>query len=224
MVKKVLITGASRGIGFEFAVQYATAGWQVHACCRRPGDTSFGHGVDVHALDVTDQASIDALASSLDGTAIDLLVNNAAIFGGPRQGVGDTSVDDWELVMRTNVIAPFRMTEAFRGHLARAAEATVVQISSLAGSIADNHSGGLHLYRTSKTALNMVSANLARDLAGDGIKVLALHPGWVRTDMGGETAPLSARESVADMRRAIASASFAMSGGFFDRNGRPLPW
>lgn len=224
MVKSVLITGASRGIGFEFAVQYATAGWRVHACCRRPGDQSFGHGVDVHALDVTDQASIDTLASSLDGTAIDLLVNNAAVFGGPRQGVGDTSVDDWELVMRTNVIAPFRVTEAFRGHLVRAAGATVVQISSLAGSIADNHSGGLHLYRTSKTALNMVSANLARDLAGDGINVLALHPGWVQTDMGGKSAPLSVRESVADMRRAIASASFAMSGGFFDRNGRPLPW
>ena len=126
--------------------------------------------------------------------------------------------------MRTNVIAPFRMTEAFRSHLARAVEPTVVQISSLNGSIADNYSGGAHLYRTSKTALNMVSANLARDLAGDGIKVLALHPGWVQTDMGGKSAPLSVSESVNDMRQAIASASFAMSGGFFDRNGHPLPW
>ena len=224
MVKAVLITGASRGIGFEFAVQCAAAGWQVHACCRRPGDQSFDHGIEVHTLDVIDQASIDALASSLDGTAIDLLINNAGIFGGPHQDVGDISDDQWELVMRTNVIAPFRMTEAFRSHLARAVEPTVVQISSLNGSIADNHSGGAHLYRTSKTALNMVAANLARDLAGDGITVLALHPGWVRTDMGGNSAPLSARESVAGMRQVIASASMAMSGAFFDHNGRSLPW
>ena len=224
MVKSVLITGASRGIGFEFAVQYAAADWQVHACCRRPGDTHFDHGIDVHVLDVADQASIDSLASSLDGKAIDLLINNAGIFGGPHQDVGETDDEQWELVMRTNVIAPFRVTEAFRSHLARARQATVVMISSLAGSIADNHSGGLHLYRTSKTALNMVAANLAHDLAGDGIKVLALHPGWVRTDMGGESAPLSARESVADMRRAIASAPMEMSGRFLDRNGQPLPW
>ena len=224
MVKSVLITGASRGIGFEFTSQYAADGWQVHACCRRPGDVSFDQGVDVHALDVTDQASIDALASSLDGTAIDLLINNAAIFGGPHQEVGDTSDEDWELVMRTNVIAPFRVTDALRGHLALASEPIVVHISSLAGSIADNRSGGIHLYRTSKTALNMVAANLARDLAGDGIKVLALHPGWVRTDMGGTSAPLSASESVAGMRQVIASASFAMSGGFFNYNGRSLPW
>ena len=224
MVKKVLITGASRGIGFEFTGQYAAAGWQVHACCRRPDDTSFDQGVHVHTLDVTDQASINALASSLEGTAIDLLINNAAIFGGPHQDVGDTSDDQWELVMRTNVIAPFRMTDALRGHLARASQPVVVHISSLAGSIADNRSGGIHLYRTSKTALNMVAANLARDLADDGIKVLALHPGWVQTDMGGKSAPLSARESVAGMRQVIASASSAMSGGFFDRNGHPLPW
>ncbi len=222
MVKSVLITGANRGIGLEFAHQYAAAGWRVHACCRRPG--GFDRGIDAHALDVTDQGSIDALASSLDGTAIDLLINNAGIFGGDRQGVGETDGDQWELVMRTNVIAPLRVTEAFRSHLARAHNATVVMISSLAGSIADNHSGGLHLYRTSKTALNMVAANLNSDLAGDGIKVLALHPGWVRTDMGGETAPLSANESVADMRRAIASAPMAMSGRFLDRNGQPLPW
>ncbi|MDE0343072.1 MAG: SDR family oxidoreductase [Deltaproteobacteria bacterium] len=224
MVKSVLITGASRGIGFEFTGQYAAAGWQVHACCRRPDDTSFDQGVHVHALDVTDQASINDLASSLDGTAIDLLINNAAIFGGPHQDVGDTFDDQWELVMRTNVIAPFRVTDALRGHLSRAAQPVVVHISSLAGSIADNRSGGIHLYRTSKTALNMVAANLARDLAGDRITVLALHPGWVRTDMGGKTAPLSTKESVAGMRKVIASASFAMSGGFFDYNGRPLPW
>ncbi len=224
MVKSVLITGSSRGIGFEFAAQYAAAGWKVHACCRRPDDVSFDPGIDVHALDVTDQASIDALASSLDGAALDLLINNAAILGGSRQGVGETRDEEWELVMRTNVIAPFRVTDAFRGHLGRASRAIVVHISSLAGSIADNRSGGIHLYRTSKTALNMVAANQARDLAGDGITVLALHPGWVRTDMGGETAPLSARMSVASMRQVIASASSAMSGGFFDRNGKPLPW
>ncbi len=224
MVKTVLITGASRGIGFEFTAQYAAAGWQVHACYRRPGDASFDNGINVHGLDVTDQTSINALASSLDGTAIDLLINNAAIFGGAHQDIGDTSSEDWERVMRTNVIAPFRVTDALKRHLARASRPIVVHISSLAGSITDNSSGGIHLYRTSKTALNMVAANLARDLADDGITVLALHPGWVRTDMGGRSAPLSPAESVGGMRRVIASASTAMSGGFFDHKGQRLPW
>ena len=224
MVKTVLITGASRGIGFEFAAQYAAVGWKVHACCRRPEERFFDNGINVHGLDVIDQTSINALALSLDGTAIDLLINNAAIFGGPHQGIGDASSEDWELVMRTNVIAPFRVTDALKCHLSRASGPIVVHISSLVGSIADNSSGGLHLYRTSKTALNMMAANLARDLADDGITVLALHPGWVRTDMGGHSAPLSPRESVAGMRRVIAAASPAMSGGFFDHKGHRLPW
>ncbi len=226
MVTTVLVTGANRGIGLEFVRQYAADGCTVHACCRRPAGAAAlrACGAGVHPLDVTDRASIDALASSLAGTAIDVLVNNAATFGGSRQDFGDIDYRAWEDAVRTNVIGPYRIVEALEEHLARSSGAVVAQISSLAGSIADNRSGGSHIYRTGKTALNMVTANLARDLEARGITVIALHPGWVRTDMGGPSAPLGAPESVASMRRVIAAAGSAMSGGFFDRRGGRLPW
>ena len=227
MVTSVFITGANRGIGLEFARQFAADGWTVHACCRRPADARKLHILNntrVHELDVTDRASIDALASGLADTTIDVLINNAGIYGGSRQDFGETDLASWEATVRTNVIGPYRIVEALEGSLARSGRAIVVQISSLAGSIGDNRSGGSHIYRTSKTALNMVTANLARDLAGRNITVMALHPGWVRTDMGGTSAPLGVTESVARMRRLIAAADIGMSGGFFDRNGERLPW
>ena len=226
MVTSVLITGANRGIGLEFARQYAADGWAVHACCRRPADARKLHILNarVHQLDVADRASIDALASGLADTTIDVLINNAGIYGGSHQDFGETDHPSWEATVRTNVIGPFRIVEALEGSLARSERAIVAQISSLAGSIGDNHSGGSHIYRTSKTALNMVTANLARDLAGRNITVMALHPGWVKTDMGGTSAPLGVTESVTRMRRLIASADIARSGGFFDRNGERLPW
>ena len=226
MVTSVLVTGANRGIGLEFARQFAADGWVVHACCRRSADARKLHILNarVHELDVTDRASIDALASDLADTTIDVLINNAGIYGGSRQDFGETDHASWEATVRTNVIGPFRIVEALEGSLVRSGRPIVVQISSLAGSIGDNRSGGSHIYRTSKTALNMVTANLARDLAGRNITVMALHPGWVRTDMGGTSAPLGVTESVAQMRRLIASADIGMSGGFFDRNGERLPW
>ena len=226
MVTTVLITGASRGIGLEFARQFAADGWTVHACCRRPADARELQTLKArtHELDVTDRASIDALASDLADTTIDVLINNAAIYGGSRQDFGETDHASWEATIRTNVIGPFRIVEAFEGSLARSERAVVAQISSLAGSIGDNRSGGSHIYRTSKTALNMVTANLACDLAGRNITVMALHPGWVRTDMGGASAPLGVTESVTRMRRVIGSADSTRSGGFFDRNGEHLPW
>lgn len=226
MVNSVLITGANRGLGLEFARQFAADGWTVHACCRGPAEAAKLHVLDVnlHELDVTDQASIDRLASALAGTAIDVLINNAGIYGGADQAFGETDQISWEEAIRSNVIGPFRIVEALEDNLARSQRAIVVQISSRAGSIEDNRSGGSHIYRTSKTALNMVSANLACDLGRRNMTVMALHPGWVATDMGGSKAPLSPTQSVTSMRRVIESADVRMNGGFFDRNGRPLPW
>ena len=225
MVNTVLITGANRGIGLEFARRYAADGWTVHACCRNPAAGALQE-VDarVHRLDVTDGSSIAALASALADETIDVLINNAGIYGGPRQDFGGTDHAMWDATIRTNVIGPYRVVEAFEDRIADSERAVVVQISSLAGSIDDNRSGGSYIYRTSKAALNMVTANLAHDLAARGITVLALHPGWVRTDMGGAGAPLGVEESVGAMRRLIASADIRMNGGFFDRNGARLPW
>ena len=226
----VLITGANRGIGLELARQYAAEGWRVHACCRRPAEAGDlvaalkGHDGLVHALDVTDGAAIAALREALDDEAIDVLINNAGVIGGERQDFGAVDYEAWERTLRTNVLGPYRVSEALADLVGASERRVIANVSSLMGSIADNGSGGDYIYRSSKTALNMVSVNLARELAGQAITVLALHPGWVRTDMGGADAPVTPRESAQGLRRVIAGATLDRSGSFTNYDGRPLPW
>ncbi len=230
MVRTVLVTGANRGLGLEFARQYLADGWRVHACCRRPdeardlGALMNGSNGAVRRLDVRDGRAIRDLRRAIGDEAIDVLVNNAGIFGGRRQSVRDLDYAMWEETVRTNVLGPYRVAEALADRIEAGSMKTIANISSLMGSIAGNGSGGDHIYRTSKTALNMVTANLARDLAGRGIAVLAFHPGWARTDMGGPDAAVSPAESVAGMRRRIAAATPGRSGRFLDYDGRPLDW
>ena len=230
MAKFVLITGANRGIGLEFARQYAADGWRVHACCRDPeGATGLGKALagrdgEIHALDVASPQSIAALAAALDGAPIDVLINNAGAGGGDRQDFGAIDYDDWDRTLRVNTFGPYRVSEALADNVAASRHRTIVNISSRRGSIADNDDGGEHIYRTSKTALNMVSVNLAHDLGPRGVIVLAFHPGWVRTDMGGPDAPVTPQGSVREMRATIATATIADSGRFMDREGAPLPW
>lgn len=225
----VLITGASRGIGLELARACAADGWRVHACCRRPEAAEelarALEGLDgrVHRLDVTDATAIEALAAALAPEPIDLLVNNAGIFGG-EQDFGSVDYASWEQVWRTNVIAPCRVAEAFVPHVAASALRRMAFVSSISGSIASVDAGGGYIYQSSKTGLNMVVVNLARDLAARGITVLALHPGWVRTDMGGAQAPVSPEESIAGMRRVIAQSGPEHSGTLRDYRGEHLPW
>jgi len=226
----VLITGANRGIGLEFARQYAADGWRVHACCRRPEQaTALAEALRardgvVHRLDVTDHAAIHALDAALEEEALDVLVNNAGIIGGERQGFADLDHAMWERTIETNVFGPYRVAEALGARLAAGTNPVLANVSSLMGSIADNTSGGRYIYRSSKTALNMVVVNLARDLADRGIAVVALHPGWVQTDMGGTRAPVAPQDSVAGMRRIIAGFTPDRSGSFLNYDGRSLPW
>ena len=226
----VLITGANRGIGLELASQYANDGWRVHACCRNPAAASAlvaamkGHNAVIHPLEVTDAAGIAALRAALDDEAIDVLINNAGIIGGEHQSFGDIDYEVWEQTIRTNVFAPYRVTEALVDLVAASELRIVANISSLMGSITDNSSGGRYIYRSSKTALNMVVVNLARDLAEQGITVLALHPGWVQTDMGGRNATVATRDSAAGIRKVIGGADSSVSGSFFNYDGRALSW
>ncbi len=228
-MSSVLITGASRGIGLELAHTYAADGWRVHACCRRPEAATEltrsleGRDARLHRLDVTEATDIAALAATLDAESIDLLINNAGIFGG-EQDFGAVDYDSWEQVWRTNVIAPYRVAEAFVPHVAASGLRCMAFVSSISGSIASVDEGGGYIYQSSKTGLNMVVANLARDLAGRGITVLALHPGWVRTDMGGADAPVSPEESIAGLRRVIAESGPERSGTLWDYRGERLPW
>jgi NAD(P)-dependent dehydrogenase (short-subunit alcohol dehydrogenase family) len=232
MSKTVLITGTSRGIGLEFARQYAEDGWQVHVGARSPENAAgllrlaaeHRGRVQVHPLDVTDTRHIDALAVALAGTPIDILVNNAGVYGGDRQGFGQTDEAAWLECMRTNVIAPMKLMEAFVGHLAAAGQAVVANLSSKMGSMADNGSGGAYLYRSSKAALNAVVVSAAIDLARRGIVPVALHPGWVQTAMGGPQAEIPASESVARMRAILARLGPADAGRFIDIDGSTIPW
>jgi NAD(P)-dependent dehydrogenase (short-subunit alcohol dehydrogenase family) len=223
-----LITGASRGIGLEFARQYAADGWRVLATCRRPaaaeGLRTVEGDVRVYPLDVTDFAKIDALARQLKSEAIDVLINNAGIYG-PRQLPYD-GVDyaAWAEVIRTNAMAPLKVSATFAGHVGRSEQRRIVAITSRMGSMADNTSGGSYLYRSSKAALNAVMRSLAIDLKKHGIAVVMLNPGWVRTDMGGPGGEIEAFESVAGMRQVIASLRMAESGRFFNFDGTDVPW
>ena len=223
----VLITGANRGLGLEFARSYAADGWRVHACCRHPEKAKALKAVEgdlvVRKLDVTDGLRVAGLARELADEAIDVLLNNAGVYG-PRSDFGETDFDDWLDVLKINTIAPLRMAERFVEQVARSDRKLIVSISSGMGSIAMNDEGGRYPYRTSKAALNMVVKGLAADLAARGIIAVALSPGWVQTDMGGPNADLTPEESVAGMRAVIDGLTPDDSGRFFNYQSEDRPW
>ncbi len=229
----VLITGANRGLGLAFAKQYAAAGWRVHAACRTPNgaDTlnavaaTTGGQVTVYSLDVGDGDSVAALASDLHGEAIDVLLNNAGTYLGKQRGFGETDYDDWLETLRINTCAPLRMVEALIANVAASERRQIICISSKMGSMADNTTdGGAYLYRSSKAALNAVVRSLTVDLADRGVTVVAFHPGWVSTDMGGHGAPVTPRLSVHGMREVIDRLTATDSGRFLDYQGAEIPW
>ncbi|MBP7339078.1 SDR family oxidoreductase [Niveispirillum sp.] len=223
----VVITGANRGIGLEFARQYAADGWKVIATVRdpsQPGGLSDVAGVELFALSADDPASIAGFGAALAGRSIDLLINNAGIMGPdlPRQSKDGIDAEGWLLAMKVNALAPILVAQALKPHLA--AGAKVATVSSQLGSITENEVGGMYAYRASKAAINMGNRSLAADWRDDGITCLVLHPGWVQTDMGGPKAPVTPPDSVAGMRRVIAAATPADSSAFFAFDGRRIPW
>jgi len=222
-----LVTGSNRGIGLEFVRQYAADGWRVLAACRNPRAAkelaAISGDVKLHKLDVADDSQVRALAKSLAGEPIDLLLNNAGV-GGPDTEFGKTPADAWLEVFRVNTIAPLHVAEQFIGNLEAGRRRLIVNITSRMGSIADNGSGGSYIYRTSKAALNMVAKSMAQDLKGRRMIVVVFHPGWVKTDMGGRSAPVTPQASVAGMRAKIDALTPADSGKFFNYDGGPLPW
>lgn len=228
-----LITGANRGIGLEFCRQYAADGWRVLACSRIPekaGELNsladqYPGLVKVLVLDVSDHVNIERLAHDLDEVSIDLLINNAGIYpDSDKHGFGHTDYAEWVHSFRVNTMAPLKMAESFVAHISRSRIKTIVTITSKMGSIADNSGGGNYLYRTSKAAVNMVVKSLAIDLKQLGITAVVFHPGWVKTDMGGPNAMITAKQSVLGMRKMISSLTIADSGNFFAYDGQIIPW
>ena len=224
----VLITGANRGLGLEFTRQYASDGWRVFAACRDPAgarDLAAVEGdVFAETLDVDDGPKVAALANKLSGQPIGVLINNAGIYG-PKDVTRDTVVyDAWGQVFRTNAMSPLAVSAAFAANVAQGGQKKIITLSSIMGSIAENDSSGDFIYRSSKAAVNAVMKSLARDLKSEGITVAVLHPGWVRTDMGGPDAAIEAPESVTGMRAVIAGLKESDSGRFLNYDGTEIPW
>ena len=219
----VLITGCDTGLGREFAHQYAADGWRVHATCLDPDSAAetraIAGDVEVRRLDVKDHGAIKALAEELT-EPIDLLLSNAGI-GRPHPPFGETDYANWRRILEVNLIGPLKLAETFVEHVAASEMKVMAFVSSRMGSIALNLTGGSYAYRSSKAGLNAVVKSLAIDLQSRHILVLALHPGWAKTEPG---ARVDVDRSVAGMRDVIYRASRHHTGSFLAYNDVPLPW
>ena len=225
-MRTAVVTGASRGIGSEFVVRLLDAGWCVYA-----GYRSDMHRLELiqnknlicHQLDVTNNDSINDFVNGIDGN-VDLLINNAGVPDGRWRNLKEID-DEWMLeVLNINSVGPVRMVKALYDKMSHDSMTTVAMISSLMGSIDDCDSGRSYAYRASKTALNMLSVAMKKEAVEDNISFLILHPGWVKTRMGGEHAPVELTDSVQGMLDLINSHDIDNSGRFVQYDGVDLPW
>ncbi len=229
----VLVTGSNRGLGLEWIRQYTAEGWRVYATCRHPSEAQElialadrEKWLSIHRLDVTKPDEINALSVELREEPIDLLINNAGVYLEKYMEVGLRRIryEDWEYFFRVNTLGAVRVTEAFQEHIARSEKRLVVVISTHMASIADIATPGAYYYRSTKAALNTVMEGLTHELRLKDIGVLILHPGWVRTRMGGEGTSLMPPESVQGMRSLIKKFTLEDSGLFFRYDGVTMPW
>lgn len=225
----ILITGANRGIGLEYVRQYAESGSQVYATVRDPAQaTSLQQlaaeysNVVLLTLDVADITTIRDLAGQLSAITVDILISNAGTY--PESRFGKTDPQAWLHAFQVNTLTTYYLAEAFLPQLRRASQAKLIAMTSKMGSIEDNSSGGEYIYRSSKTALNMVVKSLALDLKEFNIAVAALHPGWVRTDMGGPNGLIDTATSVRGLRQVIEQLTCEQSGQFIAYDSKLIPW
>ncbi|MFH0933844.1 MAG: SDR family oxidoreductase [Pseudomonadota bacterium] len=228
----VMITGANRGLGLEWARQYAEAGWRVLASCRRPEEADDLKAlaerhprVSVHRLDVTDSEQLRTLQLDLEEARFDVLLNNAGVYLDKFMGdFGSIDYDVWLRTFAVNTLGAVRVSEAFIGQVARSEKKLVVAISSHMGAIAEIAAPGNYAYRSSKAALNAAMKGLSHALAPQGIGVLLLHPGWVKTRMGGPDSTFTPEQSVRGMRALVENFKPEMNGRFFRHDGSEIPW
>jgi len=223
----VLVTGANRGLGLELARQYAAEGWRVLAACRDPDAAvslqEIPGAVRLYALDLNHPEQVDRLARELDGEAVDLLYSNAA-WAVKGEGLRQVTQETWDKAMGINAFATLKLAQSLTEVMARSRHRTLVAVSSTMGCPREDNDGGRYAYRASKAALNMIVKTLAADLAPRGIRIVSLHPGWVRTRFGGPRAPLSVEQSVTGMRAVVAGLKAGESGRFFAYDGQEIPW
>ncbi len=231
MAETILITGSNRGIGLQLCREYARAGWQVHACCRQPNEAEALKRlaetyplISIHCLDTTNFQQIDALSKLLVDEKIDILFNNAGVYGPYDAHFGNTDTEQWIACLSVNTIAPMKVMEAFVNQVASSQHKIIATMSSKMGSMDDNGSGGSYIYRSSKAAVNAVMKSAAIDLKKKDIKVAVLHPGWVKTDMGGPHAEISTQQCVSGLKTILDNLTLDKSGQFFDIDGSQIPW
>jgi NAD(P)-dependent dehydrogenase (short-subunit alcohol dehydrogenase family) len=224
-VRTVLITGANRGIGLELARQYAADGWRVIGTARKPAEADALGAVAARVvqLDVTDAASVERLTGNLAGTPVDLLINNAGIQ--PLMWkLAEIDFDAFERALAVNTVGPVRVTRALLPSLRAGELRRIVNITTNLSSIEGNTEGGFYGYRESKAALNMFTKSLAAELGPEGFVCIVLHPGWVKTDLGGPQAPLEVTESAQGMRAVIDRLTPADNGTFLTWAGERMAW
>lgn len=234
-MKTILVTGANRGLGLEIVQQFYQDGWKVIACCRRPdqatklrkiAENSIGN-IRIFPLDVQNVASMQSLQKSLTKNSVDVLINNAGILGkqgretfGKLYEFPENAID----VLQVNTLAPLFLSELLKENVIHSQMKTIVNISSDLGSITLNDNGDYCVYRMSKCALNSITKTMAEILKKDNVKVISIHPGWVKTDMGGPAALITPEESVAGIKKVIVGLTLNDSGSFFRYNGERVPW
>jgi len=232
-VNSILVTGSNRGLGLEWARQYAGEGWRVFATCRFPEQASElqalatqSKHVTLHRLDVTRADELGMLCKELNDEPIDIVVNNAGVYHEQwgQDPLGRINYDDWQHTLSVNTLGPMRVSEALIEHVARSRKKLIVSITSHMGSIADITSANDYAYRSSKAALNAVMKGLSIEVREQGVGVLLLHPGWARTRMGGDSAPLSTQQSVTAMRQLVDQFTLSQSGTFLRYDGTVVPW
>jgi NAD(P)-dependent dehydrogenase (short-subunit alcohol dehydrogenase family) len=228
----ILITGAARGIGLELARQYAEAGDRVYATTRNPDSAGqlnalaaeFPDKVTVHRMDVGDMASVRACAAELNGAPIDVLINNAGVWGGlETQTFQNMDYENWAFEFNVMAMGPFRVIQTFLPNVLAGSEKKIVTLSSQVAAHVYDHVIG-YSYASAKAAVNRLMTALATELEDQGIIVVPMHPGWVKTDMAGDVADIYPSESAEGVRRVIAGMTLADTGKFLKWTGDIHPW
>ena len=227
----ILITGTNRGIGLEFVKHYLKNNEKVIATCRNKNSAkdlleleNTTSNLSLVELDVSKPNSIDEFTSKIANQPIDTFINNAGVFGPRNIEFGNLNAKEWLDVFNINTIAPLLITQKILKNLRLGKNKKLVFISSKVGSIEDNTGGGMYIYRTSKTALNQVIKSIPIDLKEETFIAVALHPGWVQTDMGGPNALIDTKTSVKGMAEVIDNLASKNSGKFYNYDGSPIPW
>ena len=221
----IMITGANRGLGLEFARQFYNEECRIIATCRNPKDANELNAIgdiDVHSLDVTEDKSVAILADKLRGENIDILINNAGVIG-QRDGFGKLDYDIWAETMDTNVFGPMRVAEAFINNVMNSEKKQMIFITSRMGSITEAVPNA-YVYRSSKAALNMAVKCLSAELEEKGLIAVLFHPGHVQTDMGGQAAPVTPQKSIEGMKNQIVALTRDDNGRFLSYDGHQIPW